>query len=293
MLFRFLATGMSFSGLHYEFYRGVSTISNIISDTAIQLWSVLQPEYMALPTEDKWKEISGRYSELWNIPNCLGSIDGKHVRIKCPKNSGSAYYNYKSYFSIVLMACADADGLFTLISVGDYGRNSDGRVIRSSGFLRSLSDNKLKSSSTFPMFFVGDEAFPLNNNIMRPYPRRNLTNAKRIFNYRLSRARKSVECSFGMLVSKFRIFEKQIQCEPDKVIHIVKAACILHNFIRIHDGCFSNANDQDVGTYNPLPGLQHQLHGRQATEAGDLRDRLCAYFLKPENALPWQNKVCV
>lgn len=123
----------------------------------------------------------------------------------------------------------------SLISVGDYGRNTDGRVIRSSGFLRSLSDNKLniplpaalpneESSSTFPMFFVGDEAFPLNNIIMRPYPRRNLTNAKRIFNYRLSRARKSVQCSSGMLVSKFRIFEKQIECEPDNVIHIVKAA---------------------------------------------------------------------
>lgn len=75
------------------------------------------------------------------------------------------------------MASADADGIFTFISVDDYGRNSDGRVVKSSGFLRALTENKLsiphpavlpkdENNSTFPMFFVGDEAFPLNKNIM-------------------------------------------------------------------------------------------------------------------------------
>lgn len=118
------------------------------------------------------------------MPNCLGSLDGKHIRIKYPQQSGSAYYNYKGYFSIVLMACADADGLFTFISVGDYGRNSDSRVIRSSGIMRALSENRLnipsctslpheETNPNFPMFFVGDEAFPLPNHIMRPYPRHN------------------------------------------------------------------------------------------------------------------------
>lgn len=297
---------MSFTALHFEFYRGISTISSIIADTAEKLWVVLQPQYMALPTNEQWKEISDRYYELWNMPNCLGSIDGKHIRIKCPEKSGSAYYNYKGYFSLVLLASADADGIFTFISVGDYGRNSDGRVIKSSGFLNALTENRLSiphpdvlpndgNSSTFPMFFVGDEAFPLNQNIMRPYPRRTLTNDKRIFNYRLSRARKSVECAFGMLVSKFRIFETQIDCKPEKVGHIVKAACVLHNFIRKHDGRFSHANiEKDiVAKYNAMPSLQLELHGRQPTTASELRDRLCAYFARPENALPWQNNVCI
>lgn len=95
---------------------------------------------MGSPTQEKWLKISDRFFELWNIPNCLEAIDGKHFRIKCLPNTGSTYYfNYKSYFSIVLLACVDADGLFTTINVGEVGRNSDGAVFRTSNLGRALN----------------------------------------------------------------------------------------------------------------------------------------------------------
>lgn len=68
---------------------------------------------------------------------------------------------------------------------------------------------------------------------MKPYGESsNMTTAQKVFNYRLSRARRIVENAFGILVSRFRIFEKPLPFHPDKVIKIVKACCALHNWLR-------------------------------------------------------------
>ena len=54
-----------------------------------------------------WKAISKEFENLWKFPHCIGTIDGKHVAIECPKLSGTQYFNYKGFFSVVLLAiCA-------------------------------------------------------------------------------------------------------------------------------------------------------------------------------------------
>lgn len=309
LIFRYYATGCSFKALSYNFLRGHTSIRNVIVSTSLAIWNVLQPRFLPIPTEQHWKEVADRYYELWNLPHCVGSVDGKHIRIKAPPKSGSAFYNYKHFFSIVLLATADADGLFLTIDVGEYGRNSDGRVFRESAFGKAVISKEIDlpeasalpgepDSATFPYYFVGDEAFPLMENLMRPYPRRQLTNEKRIYNYRLSRARRSVECAFGMLVSKFRVLETSISCKIENVDIIIKALCVLHNFIRKHDGTFSNPTK----FYNPevearkesdTENIVQQDHSRPTNNAIDLRNRLCQYFLQPYASLPWQDKYTI
>jgi hypothetical protein len=60
--------------------------------------------------------------------NCINSIDEKDIHIKCFPKTGSLYFNYKGYFSVILLACADADALFTTVHVGGFNKNSDGSV---------------------------------------------------------------------------------------------------------------------------------------------------------------------
>lgn len=290
--------------MSYIFKRGETSIGKIIDETCYAVWEVLRPLYMKKPTTNEWLNISAEFLEIWNLPNCLGAIDGKHIRIKKPLNSGSSYYNYKEYFSINLMACSDANGLFTSIDVGDYGRNNDAGVFKNSGLGQSLSNGTLNIPNPSPLpreeefgrpfnyYFVADEAFPLSRHIIRPYSQRTLNNDRRIFNYRLSRGRKIIECAFGMLVSKFRVFEIPMSCSVEKVVKIVKAACILHNFIKKNENKKFNPtpdNTINMCTFN----IQNQLQGRPNNEALESRDYLCQYFIKPYGAVPWQNNYIV
>lgn len=69
-------------------------------------------------TEQEWKNKARQFELLWNFPNCIGSIDGKHIVIEAPCNSGSDFFNYKEQFSIVLLAIVDADYNFIYANCG-------------------------------------------------------------------------------------------------------------------------------------------------------------------------------
>lgn len=84
-------TGCSFKALSFYFLRGHTTVRKIVAETAVAIWESLQPEYMPVPTKERWLNVSDRYWQLWNLPNCVGSLDGKHIRIKATPKSGSAF----------------------------------------------------------------------------------------------------------------------------------------------------------------------------------------------------------
>lgn len=78
-------------------------------------------------------------------------MDGKHVKIQCPPRSGSEYFNYKTYFSIVLFALVDADYKFLYANVGCQGRISDGGVFNNSALCRMLNNNSLNLPDNKPL----------------------------------------------------------------------------------------------------------------------------------------------
>ena len=77
-----------------------------------------------------WNKIEQKFNTKWNFPNCIGALDGKHIAIVAPWNSGSLYFNYKGTFSLALMALVDADYKFIYVDIGDYGSNADGSVFK-------------------------------------------------------------------------------------------------------------------------------------------------------------------
>ena len=127
-----MASGCTFVSLGLYFARGETTVGRIVVETTQIIWNELNALYMPKPNEDQWKRIAERFDLLWNLPNCIGAVDGKHIRIEKLPNTGSTNFNYKSYHFIILLGCCDADGLFTIIETGYTGRNSDGRIFRAS-----------------------------------------------------------------------------------------------------------------------------------------------------------------
>ena len=133
--------------------------------------------------------------------------------MQAPNKSGSLYHNYKGTFSVVLMAIVDPWYRFTCVDIGDYGSNADGAIWSRSAFGQALEHREWdlpppkplpnwRAGGVFLHVFVGDEAFSLKANLMRPYPRAKvgiMERIKQIFNYRLSRARRIVENAFGIL----------------------------------------------------------------------------------------------
>ncbi|XP_046865511.1 protein ALP1-like [Drosophila willistoni] len=255
---RYLATGASFTSLSYLFKIGRTTVSVIVKETVKALWEELQPKHMPQPSKEMITEIADDFWKLWKFPNCAGAIDGKHIRIQCPPHSGSMFYNYNKFFSVVLQGVADSNCKFIAIEVGGYGKQSDGGTFNASQFYRQLilitNTNLPGSSIKMPYVFVGDEAYPLLETLLRPYSSRTINAEREYFNKRLSRARRCIECAFRIMTSKWRLLWKPIETVPDFVDIIVKAICILHNAIIDLEGS-PNVN-QDTHTSNENNGSE-------------------------------------
>ena len=306
---RYLALGDGPRSLHQQFRVGYNMVGRIVKEVCEAIHMVLNEEYLACPsTKEDWHAIATGFKDRWNLPHCLGALDGKHFRITKPPGSGSLYFNYKGFFSIVLLAAVDYNYEFMWVQCGAEGCASDSSVWRDSSLLSALQreDNPLDIPAddliegiptAMPYFFVADDAFALTTRCMKPFPHHGLTVQERIFNYRISRARMVVENAFGILSTRFRIFRREIECRPETAEKIVIAACCLHNFLRRKCGASyipRAAVDNENGTpgtwreEEPLPSTGHQRSRNPATIAKELRQALKGYFITPQGEYPPQ-----
>jgi len=79
-----LSTGTCFKALQFDFHIGKSTSAEIVRETCTMIWTIFQPLEMPQPTTNQWLEIAGTFYSKTNFPNCLGAIDGKHIRCRNP-----------------------------------------------------------------------------------------------------------------------------------------------------------------------------------------------------------------
>lgn len=174
---------------------GFRTNSSIVLEVCTAIWNRMQPLYMPEPNTETWEKSVAGFNEKWQFPNCIGSIDGKHITIKCPDKTGSNYFCYLQKFSFVLLAVVDHEYKFICIDVGGYGKNSDGGLFEESTMGQRLrertfhvpEDRSLPNQNEYTPVLIGDEAFQLKEFLMRPFPHRlaRSDERKELFNKRL------------------------------------------------------------------------------------------------------------
>ncbi|KAL4148137.1 hypothetical protein QTP88_002430 [Uroleucon formosanum] len=298
----YMATGESFRSLSFGFRVSHSYISIIIKQTLTVLKSKLVPIFMPNPNTIDFKTKAAEFSCKWNFPNCILAIDGKHIRIRSPSNSGSLFHNYKDFFSIVLLAMVDANYKFIVVDIGSYGKEGDSGI-----FLKSIMGKQVLDGSfcfpedsvlpgsdiVVPHVIVGDEAFRLHNHIMKPYTRKASKNdiTKKIFNYRLSRARRVTENAFGLLSQIFRVFYQPVNIETSTCDNLTWVACCLHNMLR--EGYLEKNHrtfyDYDKDQSTPVDNMLSLSRGGGFSniEGFEVRELFKTYFNR-EGSIPWQ-----
>lgn len=208
------------------------------------------------------------------------------------------------------MAVVSSNYEFILVDIGGQGRQSDAGIFKNSLIGHKLINNTLnipppqivsEGRPHLPFVIVGDEAFPLLENLMRPYPGRSDCDfEKRIYNYRHSRARRLSENVFGILVAQWRVFSKTIIGSIENIENIIKACVCLHNFLLkyaknlyIAPTLIDNEENGEIiqGTWRtvtsnltPLRQMGANVHRRTA---GEIRDIFKEYF-NEEGAVAWQ-----
>ena len=212
-------------------------------------------------------------------PMCLGSLDGTHLSVKPPTGFESDYFNYKKFFSIIMLAVVNAELKFTYVNVGAPGRSNDSSVYTRSTLSEVIHSpiyenhfiyvNNLKVRC----HLVADSAFPLDHTLMKPYAiRPNMDRAQATFNYRLSRCRCTVERAFGLMKNRFRSLHKKMEFRIENVINIIKSVALLHNI------CISNGDLNEIDWDIPEPLHKKPATGITTTIGLGTREALTHYF---------------
>ena len=179
--------------MQFAFRVARSTINKFVPEVCDAIIRAYQDEVMTCPTSpEDWLEVESIFHRRWNIPHALG---GKHIPIRCPRQGGSLYHNYKGFHSIVLLALVDRDYELLWVDLGAARSSSDAQIFKHSDLRHKIEDGTIgfpESESIVDdgpkvnYFILGGNAFPPKLWLMKPYSRRGMDLNQRVFNYRLS-----------------------------------------------------------------------------------------------------------
>ena len=189
------------------------------------------------------------------MQNCLGAIDVTHVGMKITSTEAAADRNRKGTLSQNVMVACDFDLNFVYVSAGLEGSASDAGVLKSaiqSGFhvppgKYYFVEGGYANTPQFLAPYRGTRYHLQEQAQLRQRPR----NHRELFNLRHAQLRNHIERIIGIVKKRFPVLKVATHYSPGKQVDISMACCVLHNFIRLHDGDVSwlNNDTPDIDTH--------------------------------------------
>ncbi|XP_037941847.1 protein ALP1-like [Teleopsis dalmanni] len=272
-----------------------SIVNEIVLDFCNMVCNIF-PHYISSypPTTEEIKETVEGFSQL-GFPQCFGAFDTCHIEIQPSKEEAIDYCNNKGWYSVILLASCDHRSKFTYIKVGGPGRENDLYIFEKSS-LKNFHEaskiftqhSKLIESVRVPLLLIGDSAFRLSPYFMKPYPYKlQQSIPEKQFNNRLMRCHSIIENAFLQLKSRFRKIGRGLEVEPQAANLIIRACCILHNFLKIEKDevksiWMRNAKKQMAAS--PTQPNYKTNAGENNVEAIAIRDAIALSFPELEDS---------
>lgn len=181
------------------------------------------------------------------------------------------------------------------LCIGIFSKCNLGRAIKNNLFDTPGSTVLPNSQIEVPYVFLGDEAFPILENLLKPYPRNQSLHdrSKAVFNYRLSRARRIVENAFGIMSHSFRILFTPIHLNVDILEDLITVTCILHNLMIDERGTQEETSDLPPSHWESIDE-HHEIDNEIDSNPNEemkyvVRNRYKEYF-NTIGSVPWQNE---
>ncbi|XP_064487325.1 uncharacterized protein LOC135399499 [Ornithodoros turicata] len=265
---------------------GRSTVNAIFKDFCDAVILHLEQQWICMVRRNEMESHMREFHAVTGFPQAIRALGGCHLPVSPPKLHATDYYNYKGWYSIILLALVDHQYKFKYINVGSPGRCHDAHVYGRSR-LRSLVDGDHFQSpvvtieGTFiPPIILCDQAFPLTSNLLKPFANAPKGTPQASFNYNLSKTRRIVENAFGRVKARFRHVMKRMECNTTLAKRSIRTACTLHNICETLSDTVEVQWEQDAHALDmvyaqPSRGTDVCHGGGQA-----VRNALAAYFWK-------------
>ena len=175
----------------------------------------------------------------WQFLYAFAAIDGNHLPIKCPSGRQEAmkqYYNFKNFYSVVLLGLVDANYRFIWASLRAPGNTHDSTCFQSTSLWGDITSRKTLPGQVvevngieIPPIILGDGAFPWQSWMMKPHGDAVLTQEKAYFNFCLSQARVVTEGAFSKLKGRFWVLHRKCKSSKETAKIMGLACVVLHN----------------------------------------------------------------